>query len=361
MPELVANELSKDGGVFGGLPPEPPKTPEPPPEVTKVEEKVEEKPEEKVVEAPETTEKLVEDDIDGSLVPDLSSFKTGKFPTGKKEVTPRKFDGVEDSDIPLFRQMSNAAYEKMYPLYLSHKESEKKLAEKDAELTKVRSTSVSDLPPSYYSHPNAYVLNPKYQKAAYDASMADKIVDHWTEQLVNIRNGKPWVDLDIGKEGNFIYSQPQQSNENGSSEVAVMRNLQFATNQQFKLTSEVSKFVNEHQTRHSRDVDFIRQAINTYFPGYDKSDHPTANMQKELIKALPESMQDSPVATLFACSAAANLLQAEEIKKLKVESEKNKSIKADASAAPPAISQLKAGAGSRNGPIISLEAFKMRE
>ena len=85
----------------------------------------------------------------------------------------------------------------------------------------------------FYQHPQAFVLDPEYQKLQEDHAYFKMEADHWQEQLLAMSEGKDWVPL-VGwnKDGTPRYGQPQKTNKVAEEQVRMAMNQMFAQSQQ---------------------------------------------------------------------------------------------------------------------------------
>jgi hypothetical protein len=274
-----------------------------------------------------------------------------KAKAGVKVAEPREFTGIEEADIPLFKEMSNGAFNLSKKIYLENKALKETVA-------KAATAKTGELPPSYYSNPNGYLLSPKYQQAAVNTQAAEQVKRHWEQQLINIRQGKSWTDLTNDDKGNIVKSQPKEATAEG--EVEVLGALQFAQDQLFNKKKELDGIITNFSNVAKEGTDFLETVKQKYFQGYEKDDHPTRPTQKAILESLPESYRDHPLAQILAMTGASNaILQGQLLAKEK-ELKKLQGIKQDTTAAQPTKKEFVA-AGARNGtPAVKFTDFLER-
>ena len=69
----------------------------------------------------------------------------------------RVFDGLSEEEIPLFKQMSQQAYDYLYPKYLASREQEARIKELEEKANAADSRR-------WYEEPDAYTLHPEYRE-----------------------------------------------------------------------------------------------------------------------------------------------------------------------------------------------------
>jgi len=117
-----------------------------------------------------------------------------------------------------------------------------------------------------------------------------------------------------------------------------------------KLADITKNFAEKHKT----DLELLKQGEAQYFPDFDKPEHPTAAIQKEVLKALPPSFRSSPLASVLAKTAAANAMLRAEIESLKksVPAANNKPVKKQ-----PTKSQA-SGSGAESKSTVKFSDFQ---
>ena len=232
---------------------------------------------------------------------------------------PRDYAGIAEEHVPLFKGMSNESFAALKPLYIEHKELTSKVKQKEQELETLKKASTGQeiIHPSFRSHPQAYMLTKEYGQRLAQARVAENILEHWNTQLVKIRRGEDWKDLQEDSKTGQIYISPEAKTATADDELVVMRRIAEAQQLALEYKTKVSSFAQEHKSAYDRDIAVVREAEKGFFPDYDKPDHPTAKIQKSVIEALPESLRDDPLAQTLAYVTANNAILQAEIQKLK--------------------------------------------
>ena len=95
----------------------------------------------------------------------------------------RVFDGLEEDEVPIFKEMSQRAYEKLYPAYLAQKQAENKIAE----LTKAAEEAGQR---RWYEEEGAYQLHPDYKAVSQYVENLETEEAFWQEQLAKAEAGQ---------------------------------------------------------------------------------------------------------------------------------------------------------------------------
>jgi len=243
-----------------------------------------------------------------------------------EEKPSRDFSGLPDEVIPLFKKMGNESFAKLKPIFIEHSQLKDVVKQKDAKIAELQK-GVPVLPDHYFEHPQGYLLDPTFAQEEANTDLANKIVQHWSLQLARIRRGEQWQDLIEDKNGKISMDKPQAATAEAEAQVGgyLTACQQQLMEQNRKLADITKNFAEKHKT----DLELLKQGEAQYFPDFDKPEHPTAAIQKEVLKALPPSFRSSPLASVLAKTAAANAMLRAEIESLKksVPAANNKPVK----------------------------------
>lgn len=152
-----------------------------------------------------------EDDapVELGLSPDM--FGANQTPDAKKakvgaSAKARVLDGLEPEEAELFKQMSQAAYDKLYPAFKEYK-----TAKPNLDKLSTYEKQVDDFKNSAaYQHPEAYNLDPEVQQINTRVQMLDGEAAHWLAQCEAVEDGKPWRDLLINPQTGEYSLGPEQ-------------------------------------------------------------------------------------------------------------------------------------------------------
>lgn len=89
----------------------------------------------------------------------------------------RDYTGYDDDTVKAFKNMSDPAFQVM-----------KRIVDE-------RNTLIKNKQDQYLQHPQAYTLTPEYTELTNKAYLINKEREFWKQQLINVRAGKEWQDL----------------------------------------------------------------------------------------------------------------------------------------------------------------------
>jgi len=241
-----------------------------------------------------------------SILSDLFKVPAAEVkPTGADKATPapsvvpngaRVFDGLNEEESVMFKQMSNTAYAKLYPAYIEAKKQKDEFALKEAAFN----TQLSEAQKArFYDHENAYVLDPDIQQLSKDVRTIEDLEDHFEKQLMNIEQGKPWQNVVTNDKGELQMTQALQPSI--QDKVNIMRHLQgLAAQKQFKgaeVSQRINSFKNEFFSISEKITSLdnkifgpIAKAIDPQADAFIKANFPKAVQNKPEIRALAKSV-----------------------------------------------------------------------
>lgn len=322
-------------------------------EITKSEEKPEQKtPEPVKKEEPPKKEEPAKKDDKKARLPDIDVPTLRKKGPDGKYIDARDYTGLESEEVEMFKQMNNTAFNKLKPMFLEHK----KLQAKVAELEK----APSQLPPSYYEHPDSFILHPEFGQKQKVVETAQAIEDYWREQLALVEEGKDWKMLEMDKDGNFKTSEPLPAT--GDAKARLISYLQHANNQKARVEGEFKSFVSGHQEKAKQVRAYVDTLEEKYFPYYNKEAlakpemKPVVDMLEAAKNALPPELRSNIFVPFIAKSYALVMTLSQKINDLQEALEAKERVKENATLA----GQPKDDGGGIGGgaKVLSLEDFE---
>ena len=217
-------------------------------------------------------------------------------PPGTPVKPSRDLTDLPPQIAPLFKEMSNEAFEKLKPLVLEHVAQQGQIAD----LKKARG-----LPESYWEHEQGYTLAPEFGALAQDSHLASIITNHWKEQLKNVKAGKDWQVIDINDKGDLFLHPPKAVKD--EDEGTVIAELMAAQQQSSTFENKVREFAASHKVRYQTDLDSLRASEKKYFAPYQDPNHPMQKVIGNVKNIIPPAFRKSPLADIFAYVVANNV------------------------------------------------------
>ena len=174
----------------------------------------------------ETQDVPADDDDEAEPLPEgeLLDDEQSAVAPAQTKAEPRNYDDFDESERPLLKQMSNAAFEK----YAKNK---RELSEARAQLDELnKQDSGVKMPENMHEHPEAYTLSHEYREAATNYSKAQSEFNHWKQQLINVRNGEAWQGIEGYDQNGQMVASKQAYQPTQSSEIDIESALQEAKN-----------------------------------------------------------------------------------------------------------------------------------
>lgn len=189
----------------------------------------------------------------------------------------RKYDGLDEDEAKLFKQMSQAAYERLYPAYLKAKDSDKKLLELENTNKQLESRR-------WYEEEGAWELSPDYKSAKENVDLLNFEEDYWTEQLTKIEKGEEFNPL-AGEPGAYKEGPAQPATI--EAKVAILRKLQTIGGYKQQLTSKIDGIKKDFSGKHRSFNDGLKGVHDHLFGKLDVNLPHLAPKYKEWLEKFP--------------------------------------------------------------------------
>ena len=217
----------------------------------------------------------------------------------KGEKVTRDYSGFSDAEVTHLKQMSDGAYKFTTELLKERKE-----------LSKLKDTT-------YLQDPQAYRLDPRFQKLQVDKHYAQKEADHWRNQIALIKEGKPWREI-VGFDDKTGAPQfgPERSATPQDEEA-----VRLAMNQCFGTVSQLDAQGQQYVSKYKEAINSDMQAIDTvmkerfsweadpklldYTISVDGGERSVRQIRQDIASVFPVYMQNHP-----AVRASGNLMVA---------------------------------------------------
>ena len=216
---------------------------------------------------------------------------------------------IESSDLdpdlaPVFKQMSNDAFNKLKPIVLAHKKAQDELNARNARIAELEKGRI---PESYYEHPQGYVLSPEFIQASEEFNSAQRLHDHWKKQLVAVREGAAtYKDIAFNEQTNRYELVDRTADAIGESNILSQINAaQYAISEKQQAIRSMST---SYKARHGEVTNWVRTTESKLFPLFDAPEHKDKfdPVIQDTINKLPPAFQHSPLARMLAKSLVTN-------------------------------------------------------
>jgi len=196
-------------------------------------------------EEPETSEEAEEEDAEEGLSSTLKKA-TENIPAG------RDYSKYSDEDAKFLKQMSNEAFEHF-----------SKRSEEFATIAKQLDEKKTSKPT--LDHPDAYVLSDEYKENYANFSKAQQEQQHWRDQLIKIRNGDTWQNIEGYDKGERLVLSKDAFKPTQQAEIDVEMALQEAVGLNRKYTEGLDAVSKTYKDNYSDAVTLLEREQNANF------------------------------------------------------------------------------------------------
>lgn len=256
----------------------------------------------------------------------------------------RKFDGLEPDEIPLFKNMSHEAYQKLYPAYLESKKHQARIKELEENQQTLENRR-------WYEEPDAYTLHPEFRAAQQTVENLSIEEEFWQDQLARIKRGEEWFDLVRDDKGTYRYgNQGHEASPEG--EAAIIGNL--AKLAQFKMQagSAVEQIRSNFSSRYKTFNDGLVSADKEMFGKLEMDKNPAVKADYEFwLNRFPKEFRTQLPYQMLAKSAAVIQGLTKILRSKEVESTRKTALKATVVNGGPG-SGLAGGSGNQDAKAL---------
>lgn len=210
----------------------------------------------------------------------------------------RDYSGIPDKLKGSFERMSNEAFDNLKPLFLQAQKDQAELVTVKEQLSKI--PKEGQLPTSYYEHPNAYVLSPEYAQASNNAQQAALVLEHWREQLDNVRSGSKEFQM-LGTDpstGKIIITGKQSVNEKSQS---FLESMFFNSDRQAnQFQQHLTNASSSHRARYQTAIVGLKNYENATFKALTDPNHPLQLQVKDAMNRIDPAFRDNPLLPVLA-------------------------------------------------------------
>ena len=253
----------------------------------------------------------------------------------------RVFDGLEEDEVPIFKEMSQRAYEKLYPAYLAQKQSEAKIAE----LSKAAEEAGNR---RWYEEDGAYQLHPEYKEISQYVENLETEEAFWQEQLAKAEAGQKFnLLVRDPKTNQYIVGDIQEPGPQGKA--LIISNISKIAQFKSYAAAERDRLQNTFASRYKSYNEGLKTVDKEMFGQLDMEKNPTVKRYYDSALAkIPAEFRGQLVYQMVAKSAAVIQGLVAALRANEANGAKQKSIAATVRQAGPG-NGLATGGGTKDG------------
>ena len=164
----------------------------------------------------------------------------------------RDYSKYSEEDAKYLKQMSNEAFEHF-----------SKRSEEAAELAKQLDSTKTSKPT--LDHPDAYVLSDEYKENYANFTKAQQEQQHWRDQLIKIRNGEAWQNIEGYDKGERLVLSKEAFKPTQQAEIDVEMALQEAVGLNRKFTEGLDAVSKTYKSSYNDAVTLLEREQNANF------------------------------------------------------------------------------------------------
>src|SRR5574343_672468 len=171
----------------------------------------------------------------------------------------RDYTGLADDEVAIFKKMSNESFNKLKPIYVEHKQLKEDRGRLEEQLKLHQERN-----PALDFHPQAFVLNPEFQKKSAEIQGIQEELGYWRDSLEAMQDGKSGINIIRGQDGKLM---------NGGEIAPNSRNIQYVIERITELSTnarlaqgEIKSIVDGHKNRHQDVVAGLKDFEEKMFP-----------------------------------------------------------------------------------------------
>jgi hypothetical protein len=278
--------------------------------------------------------------------------KTPEQINDEKEKKPeRDLTGFSEREALYLRRMSYESYEhfsKELREAKALKESQKKANEAYEAKIKTLEEGRTVLPESYYENPQAIYLSPEFQSMQNNVQLAKAVEQHWADQLVKVKNGEDWDDLENDPKTGEPVIGKKMIYKDAADEVRITRYMNNSAQQTAILNNEVQQYVGQFKSRVGERHARIANVEKEMFPTFDNKESDEYK-QTEAIKPIIQQqwgiLPDNPAFNLLAKAVATGLMLKNVLTSMTTKEQVKNEVKQDQRKAGPTNNNFNGGGG----------------
>lgn len=273
----------------------------------------------------------------------------------------RDYTGLTAQEIKVLKRLDNPRFNALMPILKAKTEAANKAVALYQELEKTQKLlKEGGVPSSWHEHPEAYQLSPAYKQLDTQYGQYEIVENHYEQQLLNIKLGKPWTSLTFNQQtGQFQQSAPHEASE--QSEIWVSRQFNTAAQHKAQLEAKGAMLKEQFSGEYSRAKQHMEGEVSNLVSKLHPDIKPQTSDVESAKKAIPQQYKDHPLYEAVSTSLAVIIAQGRKLKEFYGAQQTTQRVQQDRAKAgnviPPRTPSV---AASSNGKL-SMKDFQMPE
>lgn len=307
-----------------------------------------------------------EETEEGEATDKLDKFKESVGATGNESSesptreSKRDYSKFPKELVPVLKHFNNQAFkwvEENLPVFDKQKveldDTRKKLEDASKGLVK--------LPENYYESPQAFLLDPEFQKVSSNYDRASFEASHWEQQLARIESGEPFQRLLKYVDGQPVFGEPERATAELKIKVSSALNQAIAYQRDFQVQAQ--QLQQSFSQKHKEAANFVTdtmakfipwesdpKALETKLPGIGGKDGKTIKeFLQEHLELVPPQFRGNVMSRAWANVMIVNHMQSQKIAELEKALGVDKTNKEHQRGAQPGDGKSGGGANGSKG------------
>lgn len=283
----------------------------------------------------------------------VASVIPAVVPAAKPGTEVRVLDDIDEPLRPVFKQMSNDAFNAIKPIVLEGKKAKADVERLNNELAEARK---GGLPQNYMEHEMAYVLTPEFSQRSAAVTEAEGILNHYRQELSNVRaGGDTYIPLVRNAQGQVVQGAPTKVDR--TTEALLAETHGAAHNNFIQANASLNALAETHRTRVADSKTWLNDFESRSFPAFN-NDQAKAVVADTVRKFHP-ALQANPLAPILAKTL---IMIGELGRQIQQPGAATTATPAKPAAGTQPSAAAIAGAGAvKSGPTTSAQAFEEGE
>jgi hypothetical protein len=260
----------------------------------------------------------------------------------------------DDEEKEIFSNMSNKAYDKLYPEWQKIKKGEyvskAEIEKLKREMDEAKNRAVQSV--RWDDHPKAYQLSDEYEDIADSQALYRDIMEHYQHSLARVEANQPFFRIIPDKEKKYVIDQKQQIPPGPEAKAYIIAQLQQFGGLQAQADAKLEQLKQSSSQQFGQVKEAMERADKEIFGPVAANPHFEAAWKKEL-EIFPPALRNTLQYQLLAKASVVIRALGERGKKAKQEATAN-------STQPQGIAGQTAAPDNRKAMLAQLDAMASR-